>query len=69
MIIDSTNQFVMERDSFEELFTPSKIIEVEKDVLYRKYDEAIDSGRINKEDGFYIPVAVALDKQLRLGGK
>ena len=44
------------------------ITELSKNELYIEYLQAINDGYVKYSDGFYVPVAVALSKQLK-GGK
>jgi hypothetical protein len=68
-IIDGANQVVLLNDDYNRLFEPSIITECSKEELYKAYVEALKSGRVKESEGYYIPVAVALDKKLMLGGK
>lgn len=69
MTIDAVNHIVMPHENYDKLFEPTIITELNKEELYKEYIDAISSGVVKQEDGFYMPVAVALSKQLRLGGK
>ena len=68
MTIDAVNHIVMPHNSYDDLFQPQVITELSKNELYIEYLQAINDGYVKYSDGFYVPVAVALSKQLK-GGK
>lgn len=68
-VIDAINQIVMTRSDYEKLFEPEVVCELDKESLYKEYISAVKGGNICENDGFYMPVAVALDKRLSLGGR
>ena len=69
MTIDAVNHIVMPHEEYNKLFDQQEIISMNYEELYKEYISCINEGLIKEADGFYIPVAVTLAKQLRKGGR
>lgn len=69
IVIDGANQIVLPNDDYENLFKPRKIIQCKRAELYDEYMEAVKKQLVSENDGFYVPLAVALSKQLTFGAK